>query len=919
MTRKTGLVSTNGMSIALKSVHIEGQIDGLTAEMTITQRYRNESGNKLEIVYTFPLAAGAVLLGMEVNLGGRRLRGSIAEKKEAWKRYEEAIDDGNAPVLVEQSSPGLYTANLGNIVAGEDVVVELRYAQLLHFDNGGLRLTIPTVTAERYGDEHRAGGLAAHESAAASILAEYPLSLRILLHGPLAEAEVHCPSHTCGYENTPDGRVVSLNSGAMLDRDFILCLDNLEQRSCALLGADVEDRTLMLASFCPKPADNKPQPLRMKILADCSGSMAGDSIEQTRQALSGLLGLLERGDYVSYSRFGSTVRHETDGFLAHSPEAMTQLSNAFRQTEADMGGTEMARALFSTLSDIAMPEDGKESPCVLLITDGAIWDVDGVIRTCRATGQRIFAIGVGSAPAESLLRELAQQTGGACVLVSPNEDITRTIKDMLGKMRQPAYERPYVDWGREPMWQTAMPLRLYGGETVHVFASFSEIPVNAPTLHWRIEDVDHTLAVEKPRIARSKVLARLAGAARLAAAGTPEEARELALQYQLVSEHIFLFLVHEQEGEKNGELPVLHQVPQMMAAGHGGFGTAVSSTSKKRRLERGRGAGLVSFAPLSEYGRTRDPLIDILSPLTVSAPVIRVIGVGGGGSNAVGHMASSGLNGVTFIAANTDTQALTRARADHVIQLDSEFIEGMTGTGHRVAEESLASVKDTISEAHLVFIVAGMGGSTGSGVSPVIADAAREAGAWTVGVATIPVSFEGKKRQERAEVGLTELRRTVDFLITIPIDRLYQSVSEKTNLLDLLKKADEAMLTAVKCISDALTRRGQVNIDFADVVRLLKGASLAAMGGGSASGENRVRDAVRQALATPLAADAPIAEANGALVVITAGPDLTITEIEDVQGIFMNELNNNATILISAAVDETLADEVRITFIATTA
>ena len=121
----------------------------------------------------------------------------------------------------------------------------------------------------------------------------------------------------------------------MLDRDFILCLDNLEQRSCALLGADVEDRTLMLASFCPKLADNKPQPLCMKILADCSGSMAGDSIEQTRQALSGLLGLLERGDYVSYSRFDSTVRHKTDGFLAHSPEAMTQLSNAFRQTSVD--------------------------------------------------------------------------------------------------------------------------------------------------------------------------------------------------------------------------------------------------------------------------------------------------------------------------------------------------------------------------------------------------------------------------------------------------------------------------------------------------------------------------------------------------------------------------------------------------------
>lgn len=960
MTWKAGLVSTNGTRIALKSVHIEGQVDGLTAEMTIIQRYRNESGNKLEIVYTFPLASGAVLLGMEVSLGGRRLHGSIAEKKEAWKRYEEAIDDGDAPVLVEQPSPGLYTANLGNINAGEDVTVELRYAQLLRFDNGSLRLTIPTVIAERYGDEHGAGRLATHESAAANIVAEYPLTLRVLLFGQLAQAEIHCPSHRCNYEKTPDGQVVSLDSGAILDRDFILCLDDLEQRPCAQFGTD-DDLFLMLASFCPGPSGNKTIPLRLKILADCSGSMAGDSIEQTRQALFGLLGLLERGDYVSHSRFGSTVRHETNGFLAHSPDAMTQLSNAFRQTEADMGGTEMPRALFSTLSNISMPEDGQVAPCVLLITDGAIWDVDGVIRTCRATGQRIFAIGVGSAPAESLLRELALQTGGAYHLVSPNENITQTVKNMIGRMREPAYGSPFVDWGDEPVWQTALPSHLYGGETAHVFASFDKLPTSAPTLHWRTEGEKHALSVEKPRMARNKALARLAGALRLAAAGSPKEARELALQYQLVSEHTSLFLVHAQEGGKCGELPVLHQIPQMMAAGHSGFGTTVASPAKKPRLE-GLGAGPASFAPLSESSRSKDlkkdyqplapkdpaikigPLDECTSypvgrmaslglsvftrneefikdflPLASSVPVIKVIGVGGGGSYAVEHMVSSGLKEVTFIAANTDAQALTFARADHTIHLDSEIIDGKNGPVRQVAEESLASVKDAIGEAHLVFVVAGMGGNTGSGASPAIANVVRKTGALTVGIVTTPMSFEGKKRVEAAEAGIAELRRRVDFLIIIPIDRLYQTVPKQTNLRDLFKIADATMHTAVRCISDALTQQGSVDRNLFKMASLLAAADLAAMGSGSASGEKRARDAARQALASPLLEYSPSAEAHGALITIIAGSDLSREEVDGVKGIFMNALHENATILISTVLDESLADEVRVTFIATTA
>ena len=919
MTRKAGLVSTNGTRIALTSVHVEGRLDGLTAEMAITQHYRNDSGDTLEIVYTFPLALGAVLLGMKVSLGGRLLYASIAGKREAWKRYEEAMDGGNAPLLVEQASPGLYTVNLGNINPSEDVSVELRYAQLLHCDNGSLRLTVPTVTAERYGDEHETGGLSAHESVASSIMAEYPLTVRILLDAPLAKADVHCPSHACSFENTANGMVASLNSGALLDRDFILCLDGLEQRSRALSGTDVQGQALMLAGFCPGSFDDKRHSLRLKILEDCSGAMAGDSIEQARQASFGLPGLLDCGDYVSYSRFGSTVSHETGGFIACSPNTVAHLADAIWHSEADMGEADMAGALFSTLNDIPLPEGDQTSPCVLLITHGAIWNVNDVIRTSRATGQRIFAIGVGSSPAESLLHELAQQTGGACALVSPNENIIQTIKDMIGKMRQSAYESPHVDWGDTPVWQTALPLYLYSGKTAYVFASFNNFPLNLPILRWRCDGSEHALPIESSRKVQSKAqgnaLTSLAGAARLAAAETPEKARELALEYRLVSEHTSLVLVHEREGEKKGELPVLHQIPQMMAAGHGGFGTAVSSPAQKLSSD-GRGAGPVTLAPFSESGRDKAPRKDFIYPHTVSAPVVKVIGVGGCGTYVVRHMVSSGLQGMTFVVANNDAQAMKYSQADHTIMLEIEPYSGRNGNVLRVAEESLVSVKNVIGEAHLVFIVAGMGGSTGSGASPAIANAAAETGALTVGVVTTAIGIEGKKRMKTAEVSLEELRHTVDFLIPVSYERLCQAAPEQAPISAIFAQLDEVMLTAVRCISDALTRRGQVSVDFADVVRLLRGARLATLGIGSASGENRASNAVRQALTNPLLAETPINEACGALIVITASPDLTIKEVNDVNAAFMSEMRENATILINAAIDETITDEVRITFMA---
>ena len=607
MTQQTGLVSTSGTRIALKSVHVEGQADGLLASMTITQRYRNDSGKMLEVIYTFPLAFGAVLLGMDVTLGDRCLHGVITEKHQAREGYEKAIDEGDSPILVERSASDLYTVNLGNIENGEEVTITFRYSQLLQlqfFDDYYLYLRILSVIAPRYGDQHKDGGLAAHENVESDIRVEYPLTLKITLHGQVAGDDIYCGSHTrtCTIEQSSGNTIVSVNSESELDRDFVLIVTCPKPRSLALIGVDSDGSTLMLANFCPPLRETREKKVCLKILADCSGSMAGDSIRTVRECLKKLRYQLNEGDRVSYTRFGDSVKHETDGFMKFSGLTFEALGKAFwGRTEANMGGTEMDHALTEVLHNIPLPKGRYAPPCILLITDAAVWNMekllqvsmddlgkryystDGaffeaekIIRESRASGQRIFAIGVGSAPSENLLRELTMKTGGTCTFASPGEDAYPIVMRILDRIRDVPARDPRVDWGAEPAWQSALPLVIYPENTVQVFASFTEPPKTSPVLHWSRNTRNFQTQSETEEMVWSDELIRLSGAARLAMAQTQEEALALALKYQLVSEHTSLLLVCEREGEKKDEMPVLHQVPQMMAAGHGGFGSVVS-------------------------------------------------------------------------------------------------------------------------------------------------------------------------------------------------------------------------------------------------------------------------------------------------------------------------------------------------------
>lgn len=301
---------------------------------------------------------------------------------------------------------------------------------------------------------------------------------------------------------------------------------------------------------------------------------------------------------------------------------------------------------------------------------------------------------------------------------------------------------------------------------------------------------------------------------------------------------------------------------------------------------------------------------------------IKVVGVGGGGGNAVNNMINGSLNGVSFIAANTDMQALSNSLAEHKIQLGDKLTRGLgaganPNVGQEAALETIDHIKDSLADCDMVFVTAGMGGGTGTGAAPVIARAAKEIGALTVGVVTKPFYFEGKKRLEAAEAGIAEFREHVDSLIIIPNDRLIQLAPKKATFVDMLKKADEVLYSAVKGISDLITVHGLINLDFADVQTVMSEPGFAMMGEGRATGESRARDAAMRAITSPLLEDVSIGGARGVLINITCGPDLTIEEVGEAAGIIQEEAHDDARIFFGTVFDDSVGEEMRITVIAT--
>jgi cell division protein FtsZ len=301
--------------------------------------------------------------------------------------------------------------------------------------------------------------------------------------------------------------------------------------------------------------------------------------------------------------------------------------------------------------------------------------------------------------------------------------------------------------------------------------------------------------------------------------------------------------------------------------------------------------------------------------------LIRVIGVGGGGSNAVNRMIRAEMMGVEFIAVNTDAQALLQSDAPHKIRIGDKLTRGLgaggdPGLGQRAAEEDSEKIAEALRDSDMVFITAGMGGGTGSGAAPIIAEIARDVGALSIGVVTKPFSFEGARRRLNAEKASEQLRDKVDTLITIPNDRLKDVVEKNTSIVDAFRVVDDVLRQGVQGISDLITVPGLINLDFADVRAIMKDAGSALMGIGRGSGETRAADAARQAIASPLL-EINIAGAQGVLFNITGGPSLGLFEVDEAAQIIKETADPEANIIFGTVIDERMGDEVTITVIAT--
>ncbi|OUS74207.1 cell division protein FtsZ [Pseudoalteromonas sp. A601] len=302
--------------------------------------------------------------------------------------------------------------------------------------------------------------------------------------------------------------------------------------------------------------------------------------------------------------------------------------------------------------------------------------------------------------------------------------------------------------------------------------------------------------------------------------------------------------------------------------------------------------------------------------------VIKVIGVGGGGGNAVEHMVKQQIEGVRFIAANTDAQALRNSSADITVQLGTQITSGLGAganpeVGRNSAEEDAETIRNSLEGADMVFIAAGMGGGTGTGAAPVVAKIAKDLGILTVAVVTRPFDFEGKKRAAAAEQGINELSEIVDSLITIPNNKLLKVLGKGTTLLDAFAKANDVLFGAVQGIAELITRSGLINVDFADVRTVMSAMGTAMMGTASASGPDRAQEAAEAAISSPLLEDVDLTGAKGILVNITAGMDIAIEEFEIVGNHVKALASENATVVVGAVIDPEMSDELRVTVVAT--
>ena len=574
--RPATLATRAGGAVPLTGVKLTGHLADLLSSITLTQSYENTESKPIEAVYTFPLPSEAVILDVLGTIGDRELRGRVLPKQQAEEQYEDAVSEGDTAIMLERVSEGLYTMNVGNIGPHEKVDIAVTYAELYRWTGSSLRLRVPTTIAPRYASAPP--DLEPHQVPEHTDAVRHPFQVDIKLTGAPARGTVTCPTHNAKITEENGGLRVHLDSrDAAMDRDFVLNVESTEDVRSFALSSTTGDGTVVLAGINHVfDISTDEAPRSVKIVIDCSGSMSGTSISQAREALLRILDELRPQDFFNIVLFGSQSKSL---FERQVPADVRHLSDArlyANALDANMGGTEIGGALARTF---ALESPGGISSDVLLITDGEVCGEEGVVEQAKQSGHRIFTVGVGTAAVEELVRPLAEQTGGASEMVTPNEAMAERIQRHFQRIYAPRV-KPSIVWPAEPALTAPASLRtLYAGDTAVVFG----------WLPGKIEDGELRLQLEYPDghteshglelvpcdlamgIAPD-VLPRLGAAWRLKEIEDEQEATELAVEHQLMTQHTnYLVVDVRDEDKKLDGLPELRKVPQTMAAGwHGG-------------------------------------------------------------------------------------------------------------------------------------------------------------------------------------------------------------------------------------------------------------------------------------------------------------------------------------------------------------
>lgn len=542
----------------LKKVVWQAVIDGPLMSYTSSQHYHNDTQNPIEINYSFPLPYGkSVISKFRANINGVVREGKAYPKKVAEQKYEDAIESGDTPVMLEITEKDFCTTSLGNILPGEDASIELEYFQLLNYCDHKLRLTIPTVIGERYASDIEEQPFGRFEITH-NFFADYDLDGSVLLKGALAKGKISSPTHSIEVQKQGEDIVVRL-LGAKLDKDLVLDIE--APIESAVYVAKDDSGWAAVANFI---LSNEPAqlPLNLSILADCSGSMGGSRINWMKQALKKLNSKFESADQVSLTAFGSSVELKLLPNRMKFEEFQGNFAEAVSYLDADLGGTELEQAIVSCMN--LFPGRNKQS-AMLLLTDGEVWDsCKPMIRAALEAKRRIFILGIGMAPYSNLLVELADKTGGAYEAVYNWYDIEGAVERMLKRIRSEVAVQPEIHWRAPKFWSSKKGKSFFTEDNYTGFAFLKELPESVK-LSWKEDGKIKEIGAKVISHDYGYQLCQLVAAQRMLSTDIKEEKRDIGVKYNIAGPetNFFLSFVRE-ENEKGMTNPDLMVVPQMV-------------------------------------------------------------------------------------------------------------------------------------------------------------------------------------------------------------------------------------------------------------------------------------------------------------------------------------------------------------------